>query len=95
MSVAAKKCTSFAGMAACWAPGFQSKPFPLGWKALSERSGAVKGAPSSGAAKRTLDGVDRSEMMAQEGKENGRRRWRLNTGTLADRLQHIVILSTV
>ena len=33
-----------------------------------ERPGAVKGAPLLGAAKRTLDGEDRSEMIAEEGK---------------------------
>ena len=35
---------------------------------LSERPGAVKGAPLLGAAQRTLDGEDRSEMIAEEGK---------------------------
>jgi hypothetical protein len=34
----------------------------------SERPGAVKGAPL-GAAKRTLDGEDRSETIAEEGKQ--------------------------
>ena len=33
-----------------------------------ERPGAVKGAPLLGAAKRTLDGEDRSEKIAEEGK---------------------------
>ncbi len=33
-----------------------------------ERPGAVKGAPLLGAAKRTLDSEDRSEMIAEEGK---------------------------
>jgi len=35
---------------------------------LSGTAGAVKGAPLLGAAKRTLDGEDRSEMIAEEGK---------------------------
>jgi hypothetical protein len=35
---------------------------------LSERPGAVKGAPLLSAAQRTLDGEDRSEMIAEEGK---------------------------
>ena len=43
-------------------------PFPLVQKVLSERPGAVKGAPLLGAAQRTLDGEDRSEMIAEEGK---------------------------
>ena len=34
----------------------------------SERPGAVKGAPI-GAAKRTLDGEDRSELIEEEGKQ--------------------------
>jgi hypothetical protein len=37
-------------------------------KRSSERPGAVQGAPL-GAAKRTLDGEDRSEMMDKEGKQ--------------------------
>jgi hypothetical protein len=41
--------------------------FPSYLKGLSERPGAVQGAPS-GAAKRTLDGEDRSDTNAQEGK---------------------------
>ena len=44
------------------------KPFPLLRVCCSERPGAVKGAPLLGAAKRTLDGEDRSEMIAEEGK---------------------------
>ena len=40
----------------------------LSRKVLSERPGAVKGAPLLGAAQRTLDGEDRSEMIAEEGK---------------------------
>ena len=39
---------------------FQLEPFPLDPRFDSERPGAVKGAPLLGAAKRTLDGEDRS-----------------------------------
>jgi hypothetical protein len=43
----------------------------------AERPEAVKGAPLLGAAKRTLDGEDRSEMIAEEGKAgaNAGRKW--------------------
>ena len=40
----------------------------LSRRCCSERPGAVKGAPLLGAAQRTLDGEDRSEMIAEEGK---------------------------
>jgi hypothetical protein len=50
------------------AAGLYSLPFPLGRKGSSERPGAVKVAPL-GAAKRTLDGEDRSETIAEEGKQ--------------------------
>ena len=43
-------------------------PFPLDGMLSLERPGAVKGAPLLGAAKRTLDGEDRSEMITEEGK---------------------------
>jgi hypothetical protein len=36
-----------------------------------ERPGAVKGAPLFGAAKRTLDGEDRSKRIESEGKDRG------------------------
>jgi hypothetical protein len=36
-----------------------------------ERPGAVKGAPLFGAAKRTLDGEDRSKILELEGKDRG------------------------
>jgi hypothetical protein len=36
-----------------------------------ERPGAVKGAPLFGAAKRTLDGEDRSKIIELEGKDRG------------------------
>jgi hypothetical protein len=38
-------------------------------EAVLERPAAVKGAPLSGAAKRTLDGEDRSERMGPEGED--------------------------
>ena len=68
VSVAEKKGTR---MAAKWCPAWVvvlSEPFPLIRKPCSERPGAVKGAPLLGAAKRTLDGEDRSEMIDREGK---------------------------
>ena len=77
MSVAAKKG---AKMAAKWFPArgaVRSEPFPLLRVRCPERPGAVKGAPLLGAAKRTLDGEDRSEMIAEEGKagRNVGERW--------------------
>src|ERR1035437_3257431 len=68
VSVAAKKGTK---MAAKWSPArgaVRSEPFPLLRSCCPERPGAVKGAPLLGAAKRPLDGEDRSEMIAEEGK---------------------------
>src|SRR5664279_5283303 len=68
VSVAEKKGTK---MAAKWSPvnrAVWSEPFPplrvLSWNGPQ----AVKGAPLLGAAKRTLDGEDRSEMITEEGK---------------------------
>ena len=68
VSVAAKKGTI---LAAKWCP--TRGPFGvslslLSRKGCSERPGAVKGAPLLCAAQRTLDGEDRSEMIAEEGK---------------------------
>jgi len=40
--------------------------FPSSQGCCAERPGAVKGSPLLGAAKRTLDGEDRSEMIAEE-----------------------------
>jgi hypothetical protein len=88
VSVAAKKGTK---MAAKWSPArgaVRSQPFPLLRVCCPERPGAVKGAPLLGAAKRTLDGEDRSEMIAEEGKA-GAKDWRKvvrHFGTLARRL---------
>src|ERR1035441_3301048 len=68
LSVAAKKGTK---MAAKWSPArgaVGSEPFPLLRGRCPERPGAVKGAPLLGAAERTLDSEDRSEMIAEEGK---------------------------
>src|SRR5580658_3082940 len=45
-------------------------PLVLGGLVL-ERPGAVKGAPLFGAAKRTLDGEDRSKRIESEGKDRG------------------------
>src|ERR1035437_8511555 len=58
-------------MAAKWSPargGLRSEAFPSSQECCPERPGAVKGAPLLGAAKRTLDGEDRSEMITEEGK---------------------------
>jgi len=65
-----------------------SEPFPLIRKPCPERPGAVKSAPLLGAAKRTLDGEDRSEMIGREGKAgaNGWRNVVRHFGTLARRL---------
>jgi hypothetical protein len=41
----------------------RKEPFPLPAIGFSERPGAVKGAPLLGAAKRTLDGEDRSKII--------------------------------
>src|SRR5450756_1761886 len=62
-------------MAAKWSPargGVRSEAFPSSQECCPERPGAVKGAPLLGAAKRTLDGEDRSEMIAEEGKAGER-----------------------
>jgi hypothetical protein len=68
MSVAEKKGTK---MAAKWPPAKRavwSEPFPLLRVLFWNGPQAVKGAPLLGAAQRTLDGEDRSEMIAEEGK---------------------------
>jgi len=68
LSVAERKGTK---MAAKWSPArgvVRSQPFPLLRSSCPKRPGAVKGAPLLGAAKRTLDGEDRSEMISEEGK---------------------------
>src|ERR1035437_5216003 len=62
-------------MAAKWSPargGLRSEAFPSSQECCPEGPGAVKGAPLLGAAKRTLDGEDRSEMIAEEGKAGER-----------------------
>ena len=66
---------------------FRAEPFPHIRRRCSERPGAVKGTPLLGAAKRTLDRKDRSEMIAEEGKA-GTKAWRKvgrHFGTLARR----------
>ena len=68
MSEAAKKGTK---MAAKWSPvrgAVRSASFPLLSSVVRNGPEPVKGAPLLGAAKRTLDGEDRSEMIAEEGK---------------------------
>ena len=78
-------------MAAKWSPAKRavwSEPFPP-LRVLSQNGPqAVKSAPLLGAAKRTLDGEDRSEMITEEGKA-GANPWRKvvrHFGTLAHRL---------
>ena len=53
--------------AAAAPPPWVPEPFSLVRKGSLERPGAVKGAPLLGAAKRTLDGEDRSGTMRKEG----------------------------
>ena len=68
LSVAAKKGTK---MAAKWSPvrgAVRNASFPLLSSVVRNGPEPVKGAPLLGAAKRTLDGEDRSEMIAEEGK---------------------------
>ena len=58
-------------MAARWSPAkgaVRSEPFPLLRSVVRNGPELVKGAPLLGAAKRILDGEDRSEMIAEEGK---------------------------
>ena len=55
------------GARGCQPESFHIRPFPLGRRRCSERTGAVNGAPIC-AAKRTLDGEDRSEIIRRRGK---------------------------
>jgi hypothetical protein len=78
MSVALRK-------GAIWAPTWslcliavRKEPFPLPAIGFSERTGAVKGAPLLGAAKRTLDGEDRSKIIRK--RERPRRKISENVG---------------
>jgi hypothetical protein len=68
LSVAEKKGTK---MAAKWSRAkgvVRSEPFPLLRSVVQNGPEPSKGAPLLGAAKRTFDGEDRSEMIAEEGK---------------------------
>src|SRR5713101_6381870 len=72
MSVAVKKGAILAPLAPrCPQPSGMSLSLLPG-DVVSERPGAVKGAPLLGAAKRTLDGEDRSAKL--EGERKARRR---------------------
>lgn len=65
-------------IAAKWPPArgaVRSRPFSLLRVCCPERPGAIEGAPLLGAAERTIDGEDRSEMIAGEGKA-GAKDWR-------------------
>src|ERR1017187_516102 len=68
LSVAAKKGTTLAAMAVSGPRAFQLEPFPLLRSVVRNGPESVKGAPLLGAAKRTLDGEDRSAMINEEGK---------------------------
>ena len=68
VSVAAKKGTKMAAKWSLAKGAVRSEPFPLLRSVVRNGPGAVKGAPLLGAAKRTLDGEDRFEMIG-EGKE--------------------------
>jgi len=54
------------GQNGCDLAPFSLEPFTLGRRLCSERPAAVKGAPFLGAAKRTLDGEDRSATISRE-----------------------------
>src|SRR2546428_13845986 len=72
MSVAVKKGAILAPLAPRLSAAFWNEPFSPPRRCSSERPGAVKGAPLLGAAKRTLDGEDRSARL--EGERKARRR---------------------
>jgi hypothetical protein len=63
MSMAVKKGRHFGAQVVPLLLRLLNEPFPLSGKGCSERPGAVRGAPLLGAAKRTLDGEDRSKMI--------------------------------
>src|SRR5260370_34501584 len=69
LSVAVKKGAILAPRLSA---AFWNEPFSPPRRCSSERPGAVKGAPLLGAAKRTLDGEDRSARL--EGERKARRR---------------------
>lgn len=58
-----------------------NEPFPLTSRGFSERPGSVKGAPLLGAAQRTLDGEDRSEMISRG--KGGRRSGKKGSAKMA------------
>jgi hypothetical protein len=68
MTVAVKKGAILAALAPTVPAAIKTEPFSLVRKRSLERPGAVKGAPLLGAAKRTLDGEDRSGTMRKERK---------------------------
>ena len=72
LSVAVKKGAILAPLAPRLSAAFWNEPFSPPRRCSSERTGAVKGAPLLGAAKRTLDGEDRSARL--EGERKARRR---------------------
>jgi hypothetical protein len=88
VSVAVKKGAIMAAMAAKMGPPFSWSLSLLTGGLLPERPGAVKGAPLLDAAKRTLDGEDRSATIRKEGKapDSGRevdpKKWPLRSPPL-------------
>src|SRR5665647_2722571 len=68
VAVAGKKGTKIAGTSSPARGARSERASPSSQERCPERPGAVKGAPLLGAAKRTLDGEDRSEMIDEEGK---------------------------
>src|SRR6266849_3569782 len=72
LSVAAKKGTILAAMAATGPQRFTGSLSLLTGGLVQNGPESVKGAPLLGAAKRTLDGEDRSEIIKSEGKAPAR-----------------------
>src|SRR6266852_2432861 len=72
VSVAAKKGTILAAMAATGPQRFTGSLSLLTGGLVQNGPESVKGAPLLGAAKRTLDGEDRSEIIKSEGKAPAR-----------------------
>jgi hypothetical protein len=68
LSVAVKKGAILAPLAPSGPAAFWNEPFSPPRRRNSERPGAVKGAPLLDAAKRTLDGEDRSARLGRREK---------------------------
>jgi hypothetical protein len=72
LSVAAKKGTTLAAMAVTGPQAFNWSLSLLTGGLVQNGPESVKGAPLLGAAKRTFDGEDRSEIIRWEGKAHAR-----------------------